>query len=156
MPRETVKHLIRELGEAIEAPGLELDEDDYVCIVNQDGFVLNIDYFEDEDTLVFYSTLADIPEAHRLTLYEAMLRANFQWRDTAGATICLDPELDLALLMASITAADLDASRLLTVIGHFTGLSMAWTARILELSGERMPDPARPAMDAPTAPADLA
>ena len=36
-------------------------------------------------------------------MYEEMLRANFFWESTAGATLCLDPEENLALLTANVT-----------------------------------------------------
>ena len=136
MSKSRIQQLIQELGATIGLSELELDEKDFVCIVSEDGVVLNLDYFEDEDTLVMYTTVGEIPDDKRLQLYEEMLRANFFWETTAGATLCLDPEVNLALLMANITVGDMDLPQLTNVLEHFTKLSWAWSDRIRALTDE--------------------
>ena len=132
-----IDYLLKELGETIGLPELSLDDKRYVCIVSDDGVVLNLDYFEDEDTLVMYTTVGEIPEDKRLELYEEMLKANFFWENTAGATLCLDPEVNLALLMANVTVADMDMPKLMQVLDHFTRLTWAWSDRIRAIAGQQ-------------------
>ena len=128
--------LIRDFGNSYDLADLELDDRGYVCIVSEDGVVLNIDYFEEDEALVFYTTVGEIEDGHRLTLYEEMLKANFFWENTAGATLCIDPNATLALLTASITVTDLDLPKMLIVMDHFTRLTWAWSDRIREITGE--------------------
>ncbi|NJN48094.1 MAG: type III secretion system chaperone [Candidatus Competibacteraceae bacterium] len=144
MSKSHMQHLTDELGDAIGLPDLALDEKDFVCIVSEDGVVLNLDYFEDEDTLVMYTTVGEIPDDKRLKLYQEMLRANFFWETTAGATLCLDPEIDLALLMANVTVADMSLPQLMNILDHFTKLAWAWSDRIRALIGEQQDAAERP------------
>ncbi|MEZ5582385.1 MAG: type III secretion system chaperone [Candidatus Competibacteraceae bacterium] len=84
MSKSHMHHLINDLGDAIGLPELALDEKDFACIVSEDGVVLNLDYFEDEDTLVLYTTVGEIPDDKRLELYQEMLRANFSGNPPPG------------------------------------------------------------------------
>lgn len=135
MPRENAVKLIRELGAAAGVPDLDLS-DDYAAFANEDDFVLNMDYVEDEDVLVFSSAVGFVPEGNRLALYQEMLKANFLWHETAGATLSLDPNGELAMLIASVGVAELTLEQFQNTVSHFTGLSMAWAVRIADLTGE--------------------
>ena len=136
MTKENVERLIAELGEAMEVPDLALDEDGFVCLYGEDGVVLNIDHYEDQDCLVMYTTVGEIPEEHRLALYDEMLKANFMWQDTLGATLCVSPTGEHALLMISITTGDLDLPQFLNVYNTIGRLTWAWSDRIRAITGE--------------------
>lgn len=137
MSKENMHHLIEELGQELGLPDMEMDDQDFVCIFTDDGVVLNLDYHEDEDVLVLYTTVGEIPNDNkRLQLYEEMLRGNFAWESTAGATLCIDPSAKLALMMVNITVGDLDLPKLMKVLNHFTRLAWVWSDRIRELTDQ--------------------
>lgn len=135
MPKENMHHLIKELGQELGLPDMEMDDKDFVCIFAEDGVVLNLDYYEDEDVLVLYTTVGEINnENNRLRIYEEMLRGNFVWESTAGATLCIDPSAKLALMMTNVTVGDLDLPKLMNVLNHFTRLAWVWSDRIRDLT----------------------
>ncbi len=139
MSKENMHHLIDELGQKLGLPDMQMDDNDFVCIFTDDGVVLNLDYHEDENILVIYTTVGEIADDKRLQLYEEMLRGNFVWQSTAGATMCIDPSAKLAMMMANVTVGDLDLPKLLNVLNHFTRLAWVWSDRIRELSGHEAP-----------------
>ncbi|MEM7519071.1 MAG: type III secretion system chaperone [Planctomycetota bacterium] len=125
--------LMRDFGVAIGAPDMALDEQDFLAITTDEGFVVNLDYFEDDKALVVYTTAGDIPEEHRFDLYEEMLKANLFWNTTAGATLCIDPEGESALVTAHIAEATLDAPMLVTFVTNICRVAAMWNARLREL-----------------------
>ncbi|MEZ5581677.1 MAG: type III secretion system chaperone [Candidatus Competibacteraceae bacterium] len=128
--------LIKDLGREIGLPEMAMDENDFVCLFTNDGVVLNLDYHEDEDVLVMYATVGEIPDDQRLQLYQELLQANFFWQSTAGATMCIDHTAERVMLMTNITVGDLDLPKLMAVLDHFTGLAWVWSDRIRELTGQ--------------------
>jgi Tir chaperone protein (CesT) family len=136
MNRDALQSLFAGLGETIGLPELKLDDDGYLCIIDDDGVVLNIDHFEDQDCLVLTSTAAEIADEKRLEVYDEMLKANFLWKETAGTTLCVDPSGRNAMLAVSITAGDLDLPKLINVVGHMHALTWAWSERIRAITGE--------------------
>ncbi|MEE4377567.1 MAG: type III secretion system chaperone [Candidatus Competibacteraceae bacterium] len=136
MSKENIHQLVKDLGREMDLPDMTMDENDFVCIFTNDGVVLNLDYHEDEDVLVMYSTVGDVPDDQRLQLYQELLQANFFWESTAGATMCVDHTAERVMLMANITVGDLDLPKLMTVLDHFIRLSWAWSDRIRELTGQ--------------------
>ncbi len=130
MTRAIVQSIFSEIGTNIGIPDLALDDSDHLGIVTDDGVGVNFEYFEDDDVLVIYSTIGEVPEEHRLRFYEELLHANFLWQATAGATLSLAPRGNLVMLNASVTVHDLDRAKLLKVTDHFAKLSWAWSDRL--------------------------
>jgi hypothetical protein len=151
MSKEVVDRLIAEFGNELDLPDLALDEDGFVAIINDDGLVLNIDYYEEQETMVFYTTIGEIPDDRRLELYDEMLKANFAWQDTEGATLCVNPVGTHALLMASVTLDGLDPSVLMTIFNHLGELTVAWAHRLRAITG--VDDETAETADAEPAPA---
>ncbi|NJN47765.1 MAG: type III secretion system chaperone [Candidatus Competibacteraceae bacterium] len=136
MSKENIHQLVKDFGREIGLADMAMDENDFVCLFTNDGVVLNLDYHEDEDVLVMYTTVGEIPDDKRLQLYQELLQANFFWESTAGATMCVDHTAERVMLMANITVSDLDLPKLMAVLDHFTGLAWAWSDRIRELVGQ--------------------
>lgn len=156
MTKENVDQLIVEFGDAIGVEDLRFDETGYVALITEDGMVLNLDHMDDQDCLVMSSTVGEITDEFRYELYDEMLKANFLWSETLGATLCVSPEGGHALLMTSITTGDLDLPKLQNVHEVFVHLTRAWTERINEITGaveaEDEAEPAdhvRPAIPSP-------
>ena len=152
MDRAQVNRLIAEMGEEIDLPDLALDDDGYVCIVNENGVVVNIDHFEAQDLLVMYTTIGEIVEERRFEVYDEMLKANFLWRDTMGMTLAVSPDGAHALLMANFTVADLDITQLLNMYATVCEMTWSWAMRFRAISGEDVPDDA--GLDAGDGPED--
>lgn len=140
MNRKDVNRLVEDLGAGLNIPDLALDEDGFVCIINEDGVVVNIDHFEKQDSLVIYTTIGEIVEKRRLQIYDEMLKANFMWKDTLGATLCVSPDGQHALLMASFTVGDLDLPKLLNMYKNIYELTWAWAGRFRAVAGEDLPE----------------
>ncbi len=140
MDEQNLNRLIGDLGKDIGIPDLALDEDGFVCIINEDGVVVNIDHFDDQDSLVIYTTIGEIVEDRRLEIYDEMLKANFMWKDTLGATLCVSPDGKHALLMASFTVGDLDLPQLLNMYKYIYEMTWAWAGRFRAVAGEDLPE----------------
>lgn len=128
--------VLRDFGAAIGVPEMKLDERDYLAITTGEGFGLNFDYFDEDSALVVYTTAGDIPEEHRVDLYEEMLKANLFWNTTGGATLCIDPEGESALVTAHIRTNGLDAPTLVNFVTNLCRVAAMWNARLRELVEE--------------------
>lgn len=133
MSRTVVQTLISDLSREWGLPDLAMDENDFLC-VQTNGVVINVDYFEDENVLAFYGTVADMPTENREPVLEAMLVGNFGWQETAGATLALDSTEQLALLTVTIPVNGLDLPVLLDCIQMFTDLAWHWSKKIDSLA----------------------
>lgn len=134
MNRDVVDGIIRDFGMAVDNPELSLDDDSFVCFTTADGVLINIDYFEGSESLVLYTTIGEIFEMTKLAVYDELLKANFFWELSGGATLAVSPEGGHAVLTASVTARDLDVSKLTEVIKHVNQLTFAWAARISDIT----------------------
>ena len=134
MNRDVVDGIIRDFGATFGNSELMLDEDDFVCFTTAGGVLINIDYFEDSESLVLYTTIGEIFDATRLSVYDELLKANFFWELSGGATLSVNPAGTHALLTASIMAVDLDVLKLTNVIEHMNQLTYAWAARMREIT----------------------
>lgn len=136
MSRQTIDDLMAEFGESIEISDLALDEDGFVCVVTEIGISLNIEHLEEDDSLLMHATVGEIPDEQRFVVYEEMLKANFLWRDTMGATLSVTPDGQHAMLMISVTTGDLDVPKLINVFECATGLAYVWSVRFRQMIGE--------------------
>ena len=136
MSKTQAETLVAELAQEWELPELAMDADDYFCVQPADGVVLNVDYFEAADVFSLYTTVAEIPAQNRLAAFESMLRANFGWEETGGATLALDSTGELALLTAEIPVDGLDLPVMLDRIETFSRLAWSWSKKINALAEE--------------------
>ena len=77
MTRGEATCLIRELGKVIALPDMAFDEHGFVCLLTEEGIAPTIDLYEDQECLVMQTTVGEIPEGLRLTLYDEMLKTGF-------------------------------------------------------------------------------
>ena len=134
MPRSSMEILIADLARELDLPDLGLDNHDYVCVQTEDGVIFNMDYYEQDDVLSWYTTVGEVPDEQRIPVLDAMLSANFGWEETGGATLCLDPEGKLALLTVSMPVADMDLPVLRQRMQDFSEMAWAWSKRISALA----------------------
>jgi len=136
MSRAAAAILIADLARELDLPELALDEQDYVCVQIEDGVVVNIDYFEEGDVLSLYTTVGEAPAEQRRPILQRMLESNFAWQGTAGATLCLDPSEELALLTGSMPLGDMDLPALKQLLADFCQLAWMWSERLQQLAAD--------------------
>lgn len=151
MSRTAIDSIIQEFGTSVGAPDMAFDEDGYLAFTSAEGVLLNVDYFEADESLVVYTTIGEIFDDFRFQLYDEMLKANLFWELTLGATLCVDPEGTHALLTASVATTDLDLPKLTNVFEHVNRLALIWAERLRKVAAESDAgtDDAVPPADAP-------
>ncbi|MEM7529316.1 MAG: type III secretion system chaperone [Pseudomonadota bacterium] len=148
MTLEEVNIVFGEFGAAIELPDLRLDETGYASILTEKETVFTFEHVEEEGALVIYTSIAAIVPERREMLFEEMLRANFFWRETLGATLAISPDGRFALLMTSLPVANLTVETLTRVYLNIAQLTEAWYARIEEIfDGAALPETEEPESD---------
>lgn len=138
MAERAIDVLIKDFGTSIGAPDMVLDEEDF-CVIGigeNAELVVNFDYYEDDDSLVLYTTLGEIPDDLRFELYDELLKANFFWEVTGGMTLSINPDATHALLCTSIEAGGLDAQDLTKLVRRIADISGKWSARVAEIAAE--------------------
>ena len=112
MSRARVETVLAELARDWELSDLALDDNDFFCLQTADGVLVNIDYFEQDDALAFYTTVCRVPAEAGGEIYQVLLESNCDWAETAGGTLALDPTSEFVLLTAALPAATLDLTTL--------------------------------------------
>ena len=123
--------LLSALGERLGLPGLAFDEASRTCALAFDRRVtVHLALDERAGELVMFAVLGELAPARRQAACEAMLRGNYLWRATAGATLSLDPEQDAALLACAAPLAALDAGSLEGTLTRFVDVAFGWADRL--------------------------
>ena len=149
MPREDLQRVLKEFGTSVDVPEIELDEDNYCAIATGDGVLLNIDYVEESEDLIIFTTLGAVPPEARVLVFQDLLEANFRWQTTAGGTLCLDPTGEYALMMYRVDADNLTVEELSNLLTNIGAITLTWAARLAEIVEE--PEEDAVALDAPAA-----
>ncbi len=131
---------------------LALDEDNQVLIeVGEGGQVVALDYHPDEHQLVLSCIIAPQAQSRESAFWEAMLRANFLWQDTFGATLCLSPSGDLPVLQHRVGLDILGGSELIGLIEGMANLTLHLMDGLTQ-SAEEIAANDTPTMDMPISP----
>jgi len=115
--------------------GLEiaLDEDGSCPLELADGRMLLLQERADLDELDFVVTLGPVPEEVRATVFTDLLAANFYWKETFGATISWNADLEAAVLIYPLPLANATPESVETVFTRFVELQAAWSDRFTGL-----------------------
>ena len=128
---ETCAELLAALGRRLGIAELGFDEKAGTCALAFDGRVtVHLAVDERAVGLVMFAVLGEFSPAQRPDLGAALLRGNYMWRVTEGATLSLDPEQDAALLALALPAAQLTGELLETRLSGFVNVAFAWAARL--------------------------
>ena len=130
-----VKLALKELGEKI---GLEMDLDENgACTLElSDGRVMLIQERAELDELDFVATLGPVPEEVRVAVFTELLAANFYWKNTFGATISWNADLDEAVIMYPLALVDATDESVEEIFTRFLELQAAWAERLAGLVAE--------------------
>ena len=123
-----VKLALKEIG-AKNGLEMSLDENGACSLELADGRVMLIQERADLDELDFVATLGPVPEELRSKVFTELLAANFYWKETFGATISWNADLEEAVIMYPLTLADATAESVETIFTRFLELQSAWAER---------------------------
>ncbi len=123
--------LVTELGTLLGLPDLVLDESN-ICCLSLDDTLVNLEVKEEEDTLLFYSVVATLPETGREALLTSALAANLFWGETAGATLALAEQSAALMLQRQMPLESLDAQALAAGLEQFVNQCEHWAGRLGE------------------------
>lgn len=126
--REHVDLALAEVGSRIGLDGMRLEEDGSAVLM-LDEIVVNLELDEAGDRLLMYASLGR-PAGGREALYEALLRGNFLWGATGGATLSLDPGEGDVMLQQAATASTLDGAALEALLEDFANAAESWAGRV--------------------------
>ena len=129
---EEVGLILKKLG---ESNGLEmsLDENGACTLELADGRVMLIQERADLGELDFVATLGPVPEEVRADVFTELLAANFYWKETYGATISWNADLEEAVIIYPLNLADATPETVETIFTRFVDLQAAWSERFAGL-----------------------
>jgi len=117
-----LKDLIRNFGAEIGIADLALDEDGF-CSLTFDGKVTaNLQLAQGGDTLVLFADLGPASAE----LYESLLRANFFWQATQGATLSVTGDEPRAVIAVQLSWGVMTATALGERVRRFVDAAEDW------------------------------
>ncbi len=127
-PAQALIALCQELG--IEAQVPEGNQDMTVNLQFDDGPAVVL--AAEDEALIIFAQLGEAPE-HATGLMETLLSANLFWRDTAGATLSLEPDTRAVLMAQRLPEAALrDTAVLRLAVDRFAMMLNSWTEVVQE------------------------
>ena len=135
-----IKQVLKEIG-AKNGLEMSLDENGACSLELADGRVMLIQERADLDELDFVATLGPVPEELRAKVFTELLAANFYWKETFGATISWNADLEEAVITYPLGLADATAESVETIFTRFAEL---WLSRSVISRPGPAPTSARP------------
>lgn len=120
---------ITHLGEALNLPDLQLNDDGFACIASDDFEVCLLAQPAD-DTLLLFSRVGPLPETPDAALMQRLLEGNLLTRETAGATLGIDPDQGWIVLSRVIDPATWDLARFEGTVVDFLEVVGYWVMKI--------------------------
>ena len=121
------QELISRFGEKI---GISLSLEDGACAFEADGSLITINDLPEVGVIALSGDLGEPPPERLEALYRTLLEANHLFRETAGATISLDPEAGRFALCKSLPAALLDQDSFFSEVERFVNAVESWSRLI--------------------------
>ena len=125
------EQLISNFGKMLTLPDLKFDETSNSCILLfDDDLVLNVEYDEEGERLVFSIFLCTIPEENCEALLRTLLSANLYWSQTRGATLSLEQATNGIILAYARNVLEMDGTMLETIVENLLNQAEIWRKRI--------------------------
>ncbi|WP_295540867.1 type III secretion system chaperone [uncultured Thiohalocapsa sp.] len=144
-----VNQLLADFGRQLTLNDLSIGEETNSCLlVFEDDIVLNIEYDDVQERLVFSVYLGEIPDTGCEPLLRELLAANLYWHRTRGATLSLETGTNGIILAYAHTLVGLDTAALATIVENLVAEAESWRARIRERAdGAQASNASQPAAD---------
>ncbi len=155
---DSVLHsLIKEFGAAVGLEDMTFD-DQQRCNLMFDDVPVSLEMSGGEGSLYIYSVLAPEPAENANALYAELLRANYAFAQTAGATLALDPAGGGIVLMREEPLETLRLPQFEALIEDFVNVAEGFIASLAEGSLSKAAqtidsEPSEPSGDGGDAPA---
>jgi len=122
--------LIQALSEQLKAP-LEITDQGAVH-VNFDDTALLIEHLADAEQILLAAPVADVPATGREDLYRTLLRGQYIFAETRGATLSIDAEESFVCLQMAPSLRALTRENFPLLVENFLNMADHWRARCLE------------------------
>lgn len=129
------QQIIQEMGAAIGIPEMALDAEGFCSLSFDDRIDLGLQYNPNNDSLILFSDIGDIPVDRMTDVYRHMLRANRFWQGTGGATLSVDED-NAAAIAQQEPCEGLTAVKLQGLIERFVDAAEEWAEFIGEWASE--------------------
>ena len=157
--KQNVEENLQHFAESIGLGELSLNEHDACGLCFDDTLIVNMEYLEEDEALVFVSSVKPM-DAHddaRTQLYEKLLSLNLQHHSMQGAFIALNHDKTEVLLIRSMLASS-DYGNFESTLEKFVN-TLEWIVSEVENVGEdnapASSSPAPQAGPAPGGPGDM-
>lgn len=140
MSNEVMGNLLREFGNSIDLPDLELDGDNRCNLLFDETIPVSFELSEDEAAIYIYSSIGAVPADKRGAIGTVLLNANYGFRDTAGATLGLDQGNGEVMLLRGEKLEGMQLADLDKILTDFVNLAEQWRNKLDELISGAAPD----------------
>ena len=134
-----IKQVLKEIG-AKNGLEMSLDENGACSLELADGRVMLVQERAGLDELDFVATLGPVPEELRAKVFTELLAANFYWKETFGATLSWNPDLEEVVLIYPLSLAGVSSESVETIFTRFLELQAAWSDRLAGLVADVQED----------------
>src|SRR5262249_33730853 len=119
MSMEIYRSLLKGLGATIGLPDLAPDDEGFCAMQFGDRIVVNLQYEAEREDLALFARLGDVEPDLREAAYEMLLAGNLFWKETAGATLSVEPTAGTVYLAAKQAIQSLDQPRFEAMLNEF-------------------------------------
>ena len=116
--------LIADFGESIGIEGLVFDAFGCCMLAFDDDIIVNIAHEKANQRILLFAYIGSVDAA--VTPYKTLLKANFYWRGTGGATLSLDQDDGAICLTKPFSPQELSPTQLTTELEKFISNIEKW------------------------------
>ena len=156
--KQNVEQHLQHFAQSIGLGELKLNEHDACGLCFDDTLIVNMEYLEDDEALVFVASVRPMDEhdESKTELYEKMLSMNLQHHSMQGAFLSLNHDITEVLLIRSLQAS-CDYGLFESTLEKFVN-TLEWCVSELDPSKQNQPitsaEPSRP-QNGPGGPGDM-
>ncbi|CAH0535973.1 type III secretion system chaperone [Vibrio marisflavi] len=129
MKKNDIDLLMNGFGGELGIDNLQMDADNCCCL-SFDNTVLNMEFDEEQNRLLLYSNVGDIPEHEQAEFYQMLLDANLFWKGTGGGTLSIDKKAESVILISACNTNHLSLESFKSSIASFLDAAETWTNAI--------------------------
>ena len=128
--KEHVNELLKHIGDGLNLPNLCLDDNNHCILLFDEKIVLNMDFDQEDNKLVIYAYIGEIPLECRELVFEKALEGNFFWNETDGGTLGVDKQSQSLVLAKSYTLPIEKFNDFEDQLASFVEIVEKWIVRI--------------------------